>query len=304
MLIDAAVDAAPVDAASSAGKITITVVPPKAPGSGLAKRCAIGGAPLATDCTGGSNGVAVDKAGTLYVTNAGSLHRYTVEPDCKLAPKGAPLALPENNPRPQALGKGPIYMRSGGVAWDLVQTPDAIYAHDFLVGLFRVDRDKAEPACTAEFGFRGYVKVGKRLLALRKGVEEVTLGKAGACKVKSAGIDDKTRTLFGARGKVFTTFDELGVRLCHASAMVACGDDGACILDHNCPGITQLGADGKVVRQIDGNALFDNRPYTVDALATAADGTVYLSARHRDRVAGRDVCEAAVYMIPPAAFAL
>jgi hypothetical protein len=304
---DAAVVTTPTDAESSAGKITISVVQPKAPGSGLAKRCAIGGAPLASDCVGGSNGVAFDKAGTLYVTNAGTLHRYSIDralsPDCKLAPKGEPLALPANNPRPQTLGKGPIYMRSGGVAWDLVQTPDAVYAHDFLVGLFRVDRDKAEPACTQEFGFRRYVKVGKRLLALRKGVEEVTLGKAGACKAKSAGIDDKTRELFAAGGKAYTTFDDLGVRLCHASAMTACGD-GACILDHNCPGLIQLGNDGKVVRQIDANKLFDKTPYSVDGIATAADGAVYIHARHRDRVQGLDVCEAAVYMIPPAVFAL
>jgi hypothetical protein len=300
---DAAVVTVPTDAASSAGKITISIEPPKAPGSGFAKRCAIGGAPLATDCSGGSSGIAFDRAGTLYVTNAGALHRYTVEPDCKLAPKGEPLALPANNPRPQVVGKGPVYMRSGGVAWDLVQTADAVYAHDFLVGLFRVDRDKVEAACTQEFGFRNYVKVGKRLLALRRGVEEVMLGKAGACKAKSAGIDDKARSLFGARGKSYTTFDDLGVRICHASAVTACGD-GACILDHNCPGLTQLAADGKVVRQIDAYKLFDKRPYSVDGIATATDGAVYLYARHRDRIDGLDACEATVYMIPAAVFAL
>jgi hypothetical protein len=300
---DAAVVTAPTDAASSGGKITISIEPPKAPGSGFAKRCAIGGAPLATDCVGGSNGIAFDKAGTLYITNAGALHRYEIQPDCKLAPKGEPRALPANNPRPQTVGKGPIYMRSGGVAWDLVQMADAVYAHDFLVGLFRVDGAKPEPACTQQFGFRTYVKVGKRLLALRNGIEEVTLGKAGACKAKSAGIDDKARSLFGARGKAYTTFADLGVRICHASAMTACGE-GACILDHNCPGLTQLAADDKVVRQIDANKLFDKRPYSVDGIATAADGTVYIHARHRDRIDGLDACEAAVYVIPPAVFAL
>ena len=292
---------APTDADASAGKITISVVQPGVPGSGFAKRCAVGGAPLASTCVGGSTGIALDKAGTLYVTNEGALHRYKVDADCKLEPAGDPIALPENNPRPQVVGKGPMYMRSGGVAWDLVQTSDAIYAHDFLVGLFRVDRGKVEPACTAEFGFRNYVKVGKRFLAQRKGIEEVTLGAKGACKVKSAGIDDKARSLFAARDKAYTSFDDLGIRLCHASAMTACGD-GACILDHNCPKLVQLAADGTVLRQIEDDKLFDKRPYSVDALATAADGAVYLYARHRDKVGDKDVCEAAIYRVPAATF--
>ena len=292
---------APTDADTSAGKITISIAKPRTPGSGYAKRCAVSGAPLTTTCIGGSTGVAIDKAGTLYVANEGSLHRFTVGEDCTLAPAGEPLALPPNNPRPQVVGKGPIYMRSGGVAWELAQTTDAVYVHDFLVGLFRVDRGKVEPACTEQFGFRTFAKAGKRLLAERRGIEEITLGAKGKCKAKSAGIDDKARELFVARDRVYTKFDDLGVRLCAVTAMTACGD-GACIVDHNCPKIVQLAADGSVLREIDDDKLFDKRPWSLDGAATARDGTVYLYARHRDKVGDKDVCEAAVYAIPPAVF--
>jgi hypothetical protein len=305
-------DAAPVvattDAGASPGKITISVTKPKAPGTGFAKRCAVGGPPLATTCTGSSKGIAIDNAGTIYVANEKLLHRYTADADCKLAPAGEPIELPADNPRPQALGKGPVYMRSGGVSWGLVRAGNAIYAHDFLVGLFRVDRGKVEPTCTQEFGFHGFAPMagsrandGKRLLAQRKGIEVITLGKAGACKAKSAGIDDKARALFAVGDRTYTKFDDLGVRICHASAMAACGD-GACILDHNCPQIVQLAADGAVLRTIEGEQLFDVRPWSIDGLATATDGSVYVYARHRDKVDGNPVCEAAVYRIPAAVF--
>ena len=290
------------DAGASPGKITISVTKPKAPGTGFAKRCAVGGPPLATTCTGGSKGIAIDDAGTIYVVNEQQLHRYTAAEDCKLTPAGEPIEMPGDNPRPQVVGKGPVYMRSGGVAWGLARAGDAIYAHDFLVGLFRVYRGKVEPACTPEFGFHGFVKVGKRLLALRKGVEEIALGKAGACKAKSARIDDKARALFAVGDRTYTKLDDLGVRLCSPAAMAACGD-GACILDHNCPQLVQLGPDGAVLRTIDGDQLFDVRPWSIDGLATATDGSVYVYARHRDNVDDKEVCEAAVYRIPPAVFA-
>lgn len=310
--------AAPTDAEASGGKITISVVEPKAPGTGYAKRCAIVGPPLATSCSGGSKGVAVDKAGVVYVVNDKHLHRYKrVEGDpCKLEPSGEPLELPPDHPRPQPLGKGPVYMRSGGVAWELVQTPDAIYVRDFLAGLFRVDRGKLEPACTEIFGFRSLVKHGKRLLGTRNGIEEVTLGKGGKCKAKSAGIDDKARDeLHVAGDKLYSGFSklarydgkskiELAAKLCALTAMTACGDGDVCALDHNCPKLVQLGADGSVLREIDSQALFDTRPWSLDAAVTAADGTVLLYARHRDAAAGgKDVCEAAIYAVPAAVFA-
>lgn len=313
--VDAAAVAAPTDSGTSAGKITITFKKPNAPGTGLAKRCAIGGPPLTTDCGGGSKGIAFDKAGTLYLPNGNLLHRYQVTPGdpCKLDPAGDPLELPPENSRPQVLGKGPIYMRSGGVAWQMVTAGDAVYVHDFLVGLFRVDRGKVEPACTTEFGFRSIVKVGKRLLAHRNGIEAITPG--ATCKVKSAGIDDKLRDdVFAAHDQLYAGFSKLvrydgktatelapDARFCAITAMAACGD-GACVIDHNCPKIVQLAADGTLVREIEADKLFDQRPWTFDGAALAGDGTLYLYARHRDTIDGKESCEAAVYAVPAAVF--
>src|SRR5438309_132592 len=81
--------------------------------------------------------------------------RYTraAGDDCRFDPAGEPIALPAANKRPQRIDKGPVYMRSGGPAWHLVRAGDAIYAYDFLGGLFRVDRGKPEAACTDVFGY-------------------------------------------------------------------------------------------------------------------------------------------------------
>src|SRR5678816_4469945 len=115
------------------------------------------------------------------------------------------------------------------------------------------------------------------------------------CKVKSAGIDDKQRDkLFVVHDTLFAGFSKLvryegkktddvapDTRFCAIEAMTACGD-GACVLDHNCPKLTQLAADHSVVREIDSDKLFDTPPYSLVTAATAPDGTVYMYALHRD----------------------
>jgi hypothetical protein len=107
---------------------------------------------------------------------------------------------------------------------------------------------------------------------------------------------------------------ELGkeTRICHIAAMSACGD-GACVLDSNCKQLVQLGADGKVLRAIDDDQLFQTRPWTLAALATNDGGDVYVLAKHRDTpgatsgaptASDKAICEAAIYEVPAAAFAL
>lgn len=309
--VDAAVVAPPTDAAESANKITITVAKPKAPGSGFAKRCAIAGAPLATTCTGGSKGIAIDKAGLVYVANEKHLHRYKLVEACRLEPVGEPIELPPDNPRPQRID-GPVYMRSGGAAWQPLAAKGAVYVHDFLGGLFRVERDAVTPACTELFGFRSIVHVRGKFLGKRNGVEELALGKRGKCTAKLHGKEKHRFELFAARDKLYTGFSELfgesgridlgKTRLCALTAMTACGD-GACLLDHNCPKLVQLGPDDAVLRELDADKLFDTRPYSLDDAVATADGHVLLYARHRDTVDAKATCEAAIYYVPAAAFA-
>ncbi|MBA3392062.1 MAG: hypothetical protein H0T89_05425, partial [Deltaproteobacteria bacterium] len=62
-------DAGGTDAAA-ANRITIEVVPPTTPGTGFAKRCAIGGPPLGGACSGGS--LAVDAAGVIHLVHGAS----------------------------------------------------------------------------------------------------------------------------------------------------------------------------------------------------------------------------------------
>jgi len=306
--------AAPADA--NPNRLTISVVPPRTPGQGFAKRCAIGGDPLGLDCRA-TPSFALGADGTLFLATGRTARRYRLDAGepCKLEPAGAAIELPPDNPRPQSID-GPLYMRSGDARWSLYAAGPTVYAHDFLGGLFRIDRGKAEPACVDVFGYRSLARLGKRLLVGRNGIEELVLRGKGACTARSARIDDKARDeLYAIGDHLYTAGNELhrydgktrvrlaeSTRVCAITAMTACGD-GACALDHNCPQIVQLGPDGSVLRTIDDAQLFDARPYSLRGATTAPDGTVYLLATHRDRVGDRDVCEAAVYAVPGAVFA-
>ena len=277
----------------------------------------LGGDPLAADCVGGGEGLAFGKDGLLYVVDNKRVIRYQRADgdDCHFEPSGEPIALPPDNPRPQSLD-GPVYMRSGGAAWHLVRAGDAVYAHDYLGGLFRIDRGTAEPTCDDVFGFRTVAPLGKKLLVGRKGIEELKLGKQ--CKAVSAKIDDKARgsvysahdTLYVADGSELSRYDgatptKLGedTRICYVTGLTACGD-GACVLDSNCMQLIQLAADGSALRILDDDKLFATRPWSIAEAATSDAGAVYVLARHRDKTNNKEICEAAIYELPPAVFAL
>jgi hypothetical protein len=317
-IVDAprAVDAAAADAAASANHITITVAKPRTPGTGFAKRCAIAGDPLTSDCVGGGEGLVADKAGTLYLVAGDHVQRYrrAAGPECRLEPTGKPIALPPDNPRPQKLD-GPMYFRSGGPAWHLARLGDGIYVHDFLGGLFRIDRGKPEPACTSVFGYNSVAQVGTRVLAARHGLEQLALG--AHCTARPVPRYAKVRgdvyaiagtiyTAVAGAGKV-TRFDGsegtplgAGTRICSATGLTRCGD-GVCIVDSNCMQLVQVAADG-TARVLDDDALFDQRPWHLGDAITLADGRVLLLARHRDHTSEKETCEAAVYELPAALF--
>ena len=145
--VDAAV--AP-DAAENPNKITISIAEPPSPEKAFAKRCTLAGDPLKTECMHAAS-IAVDRSGTLYVATGTKVQRYRRSGDeaCRFDPTGAAIALPADVDRMQDID-GPIVMRSGGVEWGLRASRDAVYAYDFVGGLCRVDRGKAEPVCTDE----------------------------------------------------------------------------------------------------------------------------------------------------------
>ncbi len=307
-------------------KITISVVQPKAPGTGYAKRCALGGDPLVDACSGGGS-LAVDAAGTLYLATKTEIRRYRrVDGEgCRFDPDGDPIAMPAEPVRSQRID-GPVFMRSGGPSWRLEATADAVYAFDYLGGLYRVDKGSAEPVCTDVFGYDSLAPLGKKLLVTRRGIEQVIPGNTGrgtkgACTVRSAKIDDKARekvhairgTLYAAAGDTITRYDGAtavplgeGADVCYATTLVGCGDS-VCVADNNCMKLVQLGADGKAMRTMDGRSLFDTRPYALHDAATTPEGGVLLLVNHRDDVKGGSgsgaVCESAVYALPAALFA-
>jgi hypothetical protein len=68
--------------------------------------------------------------------------------------------------------------------------------------------------------------------------------------------------------------------------------------------VIQLGADGKVLRVLDDDKLFATRPWSIAEAATSDAGDVYVLARHRDKTNDKEICEAAIYELPAAVFAL
>jgi hypothetical protein len=295
----------------------VPATPQKAAKTGLAKRCVLGGDPLAADCVGGGEGIAFGKDGLLYVVDGKHVRRYqrAAGDTCNFEPSGEPIELPPDNPRPQPLGKGPVYMRSGGAAWSLTRAGDAMYAHDFLGGLFRIDHGKPQPACVDVFGYNSVAALGKRLLVARGDILELKLG--NKCKAVSAKLADKVRgnlytahdKLYLANGSELTRFEGAtptklgeGTRICYVTGLTACGD-GACVLDSNCMQMIQLAADGKVLRVLDDDKLFATRPWSIAEATTSDAGDVYVLARHRDKTNAKEICEAAVYEVPAAAFA-
>ena len=289
--------------------------------STLGKRCVVGGDPLGSACNAYDEGIAIAKDGTFYVTVGKQIRRYTRADgaDCKLEPAGDPIETPPDNPRWQSLdSKSKVYMRSGGAEWHLVRAGDAMYAYDFLGGLFRVDHGKAEPACVDVYGYKTLAPLGKKLVIAREGLEEIKPGKK--CTAASLGIDAKARgelyaigdKLYLADGKDLTRYDgktpvsltlEKGKdHVCYASALSGCGD-GVCVLDQNCMQIIQLDADGNVLRFIDGDALFPTRPFGANALVAADSGNLYVRVQHRDKTNDKEICESAIYELPAALFA-
>ena len=313
---------APADAAPNAPtperpSVVITTKVPAHARMALAKRCVLGGDPLAGSCSAYNEGLAVGRDGLVYVVTGKQVRRYRrgEGAECQLEPSGEPIDMPADNARPQEVGKGPIYMRSGGSEWRLLRAGDAVYAHDFLGGLFRIDRGKPEPVCDV-FGYSTLAAFGKKLVIARQGFEQLKLGKK--CKEAKLGIDDKARGdvyavgdhLYLASGKKLTRYDgktpvpllEGNKDVCYITSLSACGD-GVCLLDQNCMQVLQLGPDGNVQRVIDDDQLFTARPFGLSHLVAADTGAVYLRAKHRDSTNNKEICETAVYELPAALFA-
>ena len=94
----------------------------------------------------------------------------------------------------------------------------------------------------------------------------------------------------------------IDAKLCSVWAAFSCGD-GACLVDGNCRAVLQLDADGKVVRKLEQDALFEPVPWSIPDAVTRPDGTVVVLARLREGHGADETCEGALYELPAALFA-
>jgi hypothetical protein len=299
------------DAASESGLHPHLIT---ASSNGVAQRCAIGGDPLKVDCAGTGPNLVLDADNRVYVVTGHAvrrLRRANAE-NCRYDPEGAPVELPERIERSQRLD-GPLALRTGGVQWQLTGGAHAVYAYDFLGGVYRVDRGKGEKVCTDVFGFSSLAELGGRLLVQRTGVEQLVLG--AHCTARNAGYDDRiSGTLLVARDHLYVattrglarydgrTRVELAPHrmLVDSVGLVPCGD-GMCILDWSGM-ITQVTLDGAVERELVGFQMFRAVPDKLLGLAAERDGTLLVLARNRDSTPGGAICEAALYELPAKIF--
>ncbi|MBE7448150.1 MAG: hypothetical protein HS111_04455 [Kofleriaceae bacterium] len=276
-------------------------------------------------CVAGAS-LAVTPKGALYVTGEGGVvRRYraaagddcTLELDERFGAKGL-LTPPDKAAKPQVVGKGPVYMRSGGPDWKVTAAGETVYLHDFLLGLYRIDQGAPRPVCADLQGVNGLAIDGATALVSRDGGARLALGKQ--CKATPVAFEPRPSfglfaaagatwgktgsgklTRYGADGKAVATIgggDDAFAPggLCSTSAVSTCGDD-VCVLDGNCKRLARFGADGAFVLERKADQLLGEQPYGLADLAPAADGGLWLLATHKDG----ETCEAGIYRVPGAA---
>ncbi len=303
---------------------TITLAAPAASGGGpkVAQRCALDGAPL------GQHPALVTVDDAIYVSDGAAVRRYRRDgggdgDGCTLAldagfGRAGQVAIPALEPKPQTLGKGPIYMQSGGADWKLGAAAGGVYAFDLLRGLYRVDRGRWEPACKDLQGLRALAGHGKSVTVWRDGVQALALrgcklGETQTKAVRALGAvgadlwiarDGKTLERRAAgestASATITSGDSFAPGgFCSLTAVTACGD-GVCVVDNNCMKIARFDRAGQFTRELDTGALFATRPYGLSGASTSAGGDLFLAATHREPGAGAG--EGAIYRIAAAEF--
>lgn len=307
------VDAAP---DGNSNKIEISIAPKRANRPSTAVRCAVEGDPL-----DGKDQLSLATAsdGTLYVSDAVGFRRFrpNLEHGCSLQldrsfGKDGVLAFPNAKPKSQRLNDGPVYMRSGGAQWKLASDGKAaIYAFDYLLGVYRIDHNRAEAVCPDVQGvdsiavapagvFFGGAPIrkanlrGKCSVADLKGTRGSTYAIGDQLWQKT---NDKTLTALDANGHAtevsITSKDSFAPGgFCYASAVTACGDK-LCVVDNNCKKVEIYNRDGTFAAELKDN-LFDQFPFGLPTGTTAGTAGLWLAATYHEA----NVYEGAVFLVP------
>jgi hypothetical protein len=271
--------------------------------------------------------LAFDGDGRLYLTDAdGGLRRYTVhaEGGCRLAEDasfadGGRLAPPPEREVAQKLD-GQVHLRSGGPQWRLGGGGGAVYWHDYLLGVYRVDRGRLEPVCPELTGVRQITgDAGGVWMVTGDGIERLTAAKGckrtpaevvaasripvlglagGALHVTTDGDGGRAIARLSDRLEVDTTYAGVGSfdpgGLCSVVGIAACGDD-LCVADNNCQKVNRYAAGGDLVAELKASDATAGVPYAVRAIATAPDGAALVTVDERDD----KTCTARILRIAP-----
>jgi hypothetical protein len=268
-------------------------------------------------CGLGGGGFALDADNRLYVLTGHQVRRLkrAEAKGCAYEEDGPPIELPAEIHRSQRID-GPLVFRSGGVEWRLVSGGQAVYAHDFMGGVYRIDSGRAEPVCTDVFGFQSLAVLSGRLLTpTGKGIQQLELGAhcrahpttyvgnvfGGVFAVRDRLYHDANGSLERLDGRTHTPIAK-GAMLGKVVGLAPCGN-GLCIADWF-EKLVVVAQDGRIERKLESFELFATRIDAMLGVAAERDGSLLVLARHRDSAGDRDVCESAVYELPAKAFAL
>ncbi|MBP9088258.1 MAG: hypothetical protein KBG15_19200 [Kofleriaceae bacterium] len=305
----------PDGAAGNAIAIALPNTNKKSPSTAL--RCAIEGAPLSAEHV---LSLAMSNDGHLYISDDLGFRRYqpTFEGGCKLKldrayGRNGLLAAPPDQPTSQSL-EGPVVLRSGGPTWRLTSDgKKAIYAFDFLLGVYRIDGNRTTAVCPNLKGIDSLVTVGGITYVGGGQVQRVNLrskcstsdGKAGQGTLYSvadqlwfkSNQDSKTLVALDASGQrtavqIKSTNSFAPGGFCFASAVTRCSDK-ICVVDNNCKKIEIYNHDGSFAAELN-DRLFDRVPYGLPTGTSAGAAGLWLAATYHEG----DTYEGAVFLVP------
>ncbi len=302
-------------AATTTISITLPGTDKNLPGTAL--RCAIEGDPLSAKNV---LSLAMSDDGRLYISDDVGFRRYqpVFDHGCKLKldrgyGRNGLLAPPADKPTAQSID-GPVAFRSGGPAWRLTSDgKKAIYAFDFLLGVYRIDGNRTVAVCPNLKGVRSIAAASSNTYVGGGQVYNVNLRnkcattelKAGSGTIYSVAEnlwfksdqDSNTLIALDTRGQrtevsIKSTDSFAPGGFCYASAVTRCGDK-ICVVDNNCKKVEIYNQDGSFAAELK-DRLFDRDPYGLPMGTSAGAAGLWLAATYHEA----DAYEGAVFLVP------
>ena len=314
---DGAAGAPPAQLDAATNTISIALPGPRKNLPGTALRCAIEGDPLSAKNV---LSLAMSDDGRLYISDDIGFRRYqpvfdrgcTLKLDRDFGRNGL-LAPPVDKPTAQSLD-GPVAFRSGGPTWSLASDgKKAIYAFDFLLGVYRIDGNRTTAVCPNLKSVRSIAAAHRNTYVGGGQVYNVNLRNKCATTELKAGsgtiynVADQLWFKSDRDSKTIIALDTGGQRtevsikstnsfapggFCYASAVTRCGDK-ICVIDNNCKKVEIYNQDGSFAAELK-DRLFDRDPYGLPMGTSAGAAGLWLAATYHEA----DTYEGAVFLVP------